>query len=297
MRTEDIAIYKEVYARKSFAKAAENLFVSRNTCMRIIESMEAEFNCSFFTRSSRGLVPTAEGEKFYQYLEKTEHAYNMIVKDLSASAQLEQINFGFSGYGADKFIASKCMKHFNEISNSCKVNGIQVPRGEAANSLRNGTIDVLFSMLRPKQTEFSTKRLITLEFVLLMNKNNPLTPPGRVLPAEDVSKLPLIFTSFSHAPIEVFENALDTDLSSSIVYQTSDVGLIYQMVSDDNGAAVLITRDAKMGTVLFENTAVVTVEPKICCNLGLNFRPEFAEKHKEFIEYMATHYCEEYFKD
>ena len=297
MKTEDIAVYKEVYSCKSFAKAADLLFVSRNTCMRIIDSMEKEFGCTFFIRTARGLKPTEAGEKFFQYLESTEHAYNMIKKELSESPEFDQINFGFSGYGADKFIASKCMKAFNEINKTSKVVGVQVPRGEAAQSLHNGTIDVLFSMLPPGRTEFATKRLITLEFVLLMNKNNPLTPPSRTLPADVVKDLPLIFTSFSKGPINVFENELKTDLSSSIVYETSDVGLIYQMVSDDDGAAVLITRDAKMGSALFDNTVVVSIEPKICCNLGLNYKPQFAEKHKEFIEYMTTHYCEEYYKD
>ena len=56
----------EVAATASITKAAENLYMGQPNLSRAIRELEEELGVDLFRRTSRGIVPTAQGEAFLE---------------------------------------------------------------------------------------------------------------------------------------------------------------------------------------------------------------------------------------
>ena len=294
MTTEQIKIFREVYSQNSFTKAAEKLYTSRNTCMRAISSLETELSCMLFRRSTKGIEPTREGNLFWDRLEKNLPYFEKMLLELSSISSVPEIRCGISGYDKLKYTASVCIEKFNTQSNGCKVRSIQLPREKTFSSLDHGDIDILFYMLPPDDGSYYLKELISIEYMLLVRKDDPLSDGSGIAERNAIIDHPFIFTGFSDIPVRVFEDALQTDLSDKIVYRTTDIVLIFQLVSEGRGAAVLIPSDANVGTSLNKGLTVLSIHPKIECRLGLICKEENRDKLQSFIDYVSTNYLDEY---
>ncbi len=60
----------EIAKTGSINKAAENLYMGQPNLSRAIKELEASLGISIFSRSSKGMVPTARGEEFLHYAKK-----------------------------------------------------------------------------------------------------------------------------------------------------------------------------------------------------------------------------------
>lgn len=296
MRTEDVSMFCRICELGSFTKAAEVLYASRNKCMRTVDSLEAELGCQLLERSPKGIKPTEQGEQFYTHAVQSEKRFKKMFLDLHSNDSINTIRFGYSGFSADKYIASVCAKKFSDQNPLVKVSDVQVDRNNAFSLLKNGTVDVLFAMLPQEKSELRTTQLTSFEYILLMNRNNDYYPENKILPLDVVKSIPLIFTMFSETPIMVFRSYLKEDFSDNIVYRTNDIGLIYRLVAENAGSAVLIVSDGKMGEAYSSDISMVSIEPKIKCPFGLIYTAEFEDKNGKFIEYMAENFAKEFYK-
>lgn len=60
----------EVDKTRSINKAAENLFMGQPNLSRAIKELEDSIGIKIFKRTSKGMIPTAQGEEFLQYAQK-----------------------------------------------------------------------------------------------------------------------------------------------------------------------------------------------------------------------------------
>ena len=65
MNTNQLEWFCLAYETRSFAKAAENAFVSRQALGKALRSLEGELGAQLFERSETGVVPTAAAEAAY----------------------------------------------------------------------------------------------------------------------------------------------------------------------------------------------------------------------------------------
>lgn len=57
----------EIGKTNSLSKAAENLYIDQSNLSRAIKELESSLGITIFTRSQKGMKPTADGETFLQY--------------------------------------------------------------------------------------------------------------------------------------------------------------------------------------------------------------------------------------
>lgn len=60
----------EVQKTGSISRAAENLFMGQPHLSRAIRELEDSFGISIFKRSTKGVIPTPDGEEFLKYAKK-----------------------------------------------------------------------------------------------------------------------------------------------------------------------------------------------------------------------------------
>ena len=67
MTFEQLYYFAQTYRLKSITKAADNLYVSRQSVSKAIHKLENEFRLPLFVRHTDGVKPTLAGDKFYHF--------------------------------------------------------------------------------------------------------------------------------------------------------------------------------------------------------------------------------------
>ena len=79
----------------SASKAAAQLFVSQPSLTGSIKELERELGISIFTRSTRGMTPTADGEEFLRYARQVYQQYELLQQRFDGSSDRKR-KFGVS---------------------------------------------------------------------------------------------------------------------------------------------------------------------------------------------------------
>lgn len=67
MTLQQLRYIVEIYKTGSITKSAANLFMSQPNLSSALKELESEIGTSIFVRTTRGVVPTQEGQKFISY--------------------------------------------------------------------------------------------------------------------------------------------------------------------------------------------------------------------------------------
>ncbi|WP_246818691.1 LysR family transcriptional regulator, partial [Aerococcus sp. HMSC23C02] len=67
MRLEDFKYFQTVASELSLSQAANKLYISQPSLSNAMTKLEKELDVTLFTRSSRGISLTTDGEEFLQY--------------------------------------------------------------------------------------------------------------------------------------------------------------------------------------------------------------------------------------
>lgn len=82
MTFEQIVIFSEVFRQRSITKAANNLYVSRQSLSASIKKLEEEYGVVLFNRLSNGVEPTVAGEEFYNSAQIIFNEYMMLQQNM-----------------------------------------------------------------------------------------------------------------------------------------------------------------------------------------------------------------------
>ena len=186
----------EVEKTASITKAAENLFMGQPNLSRGIKELEETLGVKIFKRTSKGIVPTPQGEEFLGYA-KSILAQIKEMESLYKPEKNNKLKFSISvpraSYIADafsKFVREADMSKEIEFSfketNAMRAirNVVQENYGLAI--VRYQTIFESFftNMLRDKGMK--SENIWEFEYQLLISKNDPLSQKN-VVDIEDLS--------------------------------------------------------------------------------------------------------------
>lgn len=102
MHIDQLIYYSEVFRTRSINTASLNLQIAQQSLSSSIRNLEKEFNAQFFIRSAKGVIPTRDGELFYQ----------------TAQAILNEINNFTASIRPDTLPATCTIGYFNADINS-----------------------------------------------------------------------------------------------------------------------------------------------------------------------------------
>ncbi len=84
MNFDQLHYFSEIYRQRSIAKAAENLYIFRQSLTMSLNKLEKELNVQLFFRSHHGVVPTEAAHEFFQSVQlilgETIKAFNGLLK-------------------------------------------------------------------------------------------------------------------------------------------------------------------------------------------------------------------------
>lgn len=177
----------EVAKTGSITKAAENLFMGQPNLSKAIRELETSLNIRLFRRSSRGVLPTAEGEEFLQYargiitqVDKVESLYR---PDRSSQVRFSVCSMP-SMYTSELFARFCARVGENYPDARLRLSLKESPRHAVIDAVADGSCDVgllrcrldeevaLINQFHRKELDY--KAMAFYQFTLCMSKHHPL---------------------------------------------------------------------------------------------------------------------------
>lgn len=174
----------EVEKAKSITKAAENLYMGQPNLSRAIRDLEEILNIRIFRRTSRGVIPTQQGEEFLSYaknilnqVDEMEALYrpagkNKLLFSISVP-RASYISHAFSKMVTELDLSTSIEFHFKETNNMETINNI------LNNSCNLGILRYQSShekyftnVLKSKNLAFES--IWEFEYLALMSEAHPL---------------------------------------------------------------------------------------------------------------------------
>ena len=172
-----IICFLSVAKHRSFTKAAEEVFISRQAVSKKVLSLERRLGVKLFERAANGVALTAEGElylEFFQNVARDFGALSEAVGKTSAPAVRLLV-----GYELGVIIDRRVIETVGEFKRRGEVQDIKIRRYEPQvieSRLLSGQLDIAFTTI-PRHSkiykEFPFIAMEYAEYVLVTSQNHP----------------------------------------------------------------------------------------------------------------------------
>lgn len=125
MEFRQIEAFVNVVKHHSFSKAAKEMFLSQPTVSAHVVSLEQEFSCRLFDRTTKRVEITEEGEKLYRYAMKMLELRNEVYAEFAGAGQ-EKTSLVLAGDSiALQYVLPDILKKFQRMHSEASVSLVQ----------------------------------------------------------------------------------------------------------------------------------------------------------------------------
>ena len=172
---QQLNCFVEVARNLSFARAAENLFISQPAVSHHIRALEAELGCKLFERDRQRVSLTPAGNRFYLEVIDVIDQLDRATALLRGGTMLpEFINIGFENT-IEIFKLPDILSEYTQAVPNIRINFHGVNLGEAIKMFNTNKLDVLFTTCRtinvPGEKFY---QLFTGYFCCIVQEDDPL---------------------------------------------------------------------------------------------------------------------------
>jgi DNA-binding transcriptional LysR family regulator len=174
MDERQLYYYQVLYETGNITKTAELLYISRTGLSLSMKKLEDELGVPLFVRKNDGVVPTEYGDLFYQTVLARAKLMSDFQNELTRLRQnhKETIRIGLLG----DISSSDTIRHLYSFEENEAEITIEIVDKDVNyfDALKQGTIDIAFSVCPPDTLNLASARLLDSEQVILMSVKNPL---------------------------------------------------------------------------------------------------------------------------
>ncbi|NLM10240.1 MAG: LysR family transcriptional regulator [Clostridiaceae bacterium] len=192
-KLDSYRIFNEVSKHKSFSKAAKTLYMTQPAVSQTIMNLEQELGTRLFTRTSKGVVLTTDGQLLYEYVSSAVNLIEMGEKKLSESKNLMfgEMKIGV-GDTISKYYLLPYLGEFHKDFPNVKLNIINRTTPELCRMLKSGELDIAVCNLPVKDPALEVQECIDIHDIFVCGeKYKYLTIEPRSI--EEIMQLPVIF--------------------------------------------------------------------------------------------------------
>lgn len=175
MEIQHLKYFVDAIEYGSFAKAAEELYVTRQTISNAINQLESELGFSLLVRNKNGVELTSDGALFYDRIKRQFEEFDKLQKDMleHGSRYRISVKVGVAQY----FEQKEVQKIERWIDQNPEFNAKLVFCGEqeSVDMLEKGEVDFLLTMMKHSlNVHYTSEVVANHRLVLFVHKDNPL---------------------------------------------------------------------------------------------------------------------------
>lgn len=241
MDMRQLRYFVQIVESGSLAKASRQLFIAQPALSQQMARLEDEVGKPLLLRSSRGVVPTENGEALYHHakfmLRQLDQAVSVARQETAALSGRVTLGLAPTTVCA---LGLPLMQHLRRVHPGVLLNVVEGLSGHLEHMTRVGQLDlaVLFS---PKAAaELTVEPLLDEELFVIVAADSTLVPAGREsLCLREVAALPLILPSPGHGLRRRIALEFDRiDLSIDAVAEIDSLPLLMRCVAQGIGATI-----------------------------------------------------------
>jgi len=255
-----IKTFLTVYECKSFLLASKKMYISQPAITKSIKKLEEYLGCELFVRTSKGVIPTAEGEMF------NNSCYNgikLIDDGIKKVESLSSLNEGYLNIGSSSTIIRKMLLpfivEFNKRYPNIKLSIIDSNSQKIQTYLKTGRIDIGILNLPIEDDSFTITSLFKTTDCFIAHSQFEKD----FLKKEELLNYPLIVQKRPSTNRDYFENiCLENNIELYPSIEMSSFGLITDFVSKNMGIAFTV-KDFIKDDIEQKKVKVVNTDLKI----------------------------------
>ena len=245
--TENLSYYHifyEVAATKNLSKAAQNLYISQPAVTKAIQKLEENLNLTLFTRTSRGVHLTPEGEVLYKHVTS---AFSSLIKGEQEIQSMRSLQSGQIRIGVSttlcKYILLPYLQEFIHTFPQIKVSIFCQSSNETLKLLENSQIDfgLIGEPLRKKNLTFCPIRNIQDTFVCNKKYISFLSPIAANFEQQLFQNCTLLMLDKNNLSRQYIDSYfLEHQIFPSCLLEISTMDLLIELAKIGVGAACVI---------------------------------------------------------
>ena len=192
IRLDLYKIFSEVAKCNSFSKAAKSLYMTQPAVSQAIMQLEGELGVRLFTRTSKGVILTNEGQILSEYTSSAINLINVGEKKLMDSKNLMagDLKIGV-GDTISRYFLLPYLEEFNSQHPNIKMKIINRTTIELCDILKSGEIDIAVCNLPIEDSSLEVKELMDIHDIFVCGEKFKDRFP-MPLSLKDLSKFSLI---------------------------------------------------------------------------------------------------------
>ena len=167
-----IKTFVAVYESGGIVNASKKLYISQPAVTASIKKLENIVSGKLFVRLPKGVKPTPEGKKFYQYCKSALNKIKLGVEEFENFSSLSkgQLSIGASHDVINYILMSKIEKFLKDYPN-ININFVEIIPKKLSQYLANGEIDIAFLEDETIVGEYNCLTIEELENTFFISKN------------------------------------------------------------------------------------------------------------------------------
>ena len=203
-------IFSEVAKYQSFSRAAKALYMTQPAVSQAIMNLERDLNIRLFTRTSKGVTLTTDGELLFEYVNSAINLIEVGEKKISESRDLMfgELKIGV-GDTISRYYLLPFLERFNSNSPGIKLKIINRTTLELVRMVKSGEIDIAVCNLPVKDSALEVLKCMTVHDVFVCGeKYRQLIRKPQTF--EEIAQYPLIFLERKSNSRQFVEKHLST---------------------------------------------------------------------------------------
>jgi LysR family tcuABC transcriptional regulator len=241
MDMRQLRYFVQIVESGSLARASRQLFIAQPALSQQMARLEEEVGRPLLVRSSRGVVPTENGEALYH------HAKFMLRQLDQAVSVARQESTGLHGRVALGLapttvcrLGLPLLQHLRARYPGVVLNIIESFSGHLEHMTRNGQLDLTILFSQSAASELSVEPLLEEELFVILSADNAIVPAHKTaVTLAELSALPLILPSPGHGlrrRIELEFERMNLDLET--VAEVDSLPLLMTCVAKGMGVTI-----------------------------------------------------------
>lgn len=200
MDMRQLRYFVQIVESGSLAKASRQLFIAQPALSQQMARLEDEVGKPLLVRSSRGVVPTENGEALYHHakfmLRQLDQAVSVARQETAAVNG--RVTLGLAPTTVCQ-VGLPLLRHLRCKYPGVLLNVVEGLSGHLEHMTRVGQLDLAVLFSQKAAAELSVEPLLEEELFVILSAESALVPPDRrSLTLKEVAALPLILPSPGH---------------------------------------------------------------------------------------------------
>ncbi len=192
VKLELYKVFKEVAEAGNITAAAQSLYISQSAVSQSIKQLESELQTRLFSRNSRGVSLTGEGEMLYEYVRS---AMGLLETGEAKLNQTRQLQMGHLVIGASDTVTSQfLLPYLDKFHRRYPAIRIQIVSGRShkvLGLLQSGKVDVAFASTPTESGSLDTFPCFATHSIFVAAADYPCDF-RHVYTLEEMARFPLI---------------------------------------------------------------------------------------------------------